>query len=96
MTDDAPQSDIVVGARVSFPYGGGRRVGTVAEISEMPGGNGSTTTAYLIDIGARKVFVQGEITIATATGPGSTFEAADGSAYGRRRPRSGGPPKRRR
>lgn len=66
MTDNAP---IAVGTRVSFPYGGSRRTGTVADVSMIPDQSGGKSLAYLIDVGTRKVFVQGE-GITPATGPG--------------------------
>jgi hypothetical protein len=58
---------IAVGTRVSFPYGGSRRTGTVADVSMIPDQSGGQSLAYLIDVGSRKVFVQGEGTRATAS-----------------------------
>lgn len=85
MSEGAPEGTIAVGMRVTFPYGGSRRTGMVSDVSTMPDG----TVAYLIDVGSRKVFVQGGgITQATA-GPAAVFDAvAEGVAYGRRRPRN--------
>jgi hypothetical protein len=82
---------IAVGTRVSFPYGGTRRIGTVVEVAEFPDGKGGTTNAYFIDIerGARKVFVQGDGVTAAGTGPAVAFDpVAEGVAYGRKRPRN--------
>jgi primosomal protein N' len=82
------KQDITVGMRVSFPYGGSRRTGTVTDISQMPDGAGGSSTAYLIDVGSRKVFVQGE-GITPATAPATPFDpVAEGVAYGRKRPRA--------
>jgi len=80
---------IAVGTRVSFPYGGSRRTGTVTDVSLVPDGSGGKTLAYLIDVGSRKVFVQGEgITPAGATSV--PFDpVAEGVAYGRKKPRAG-------
>jgi hypothetical protein len=79
---------IAVGTRVSFPYGGSRRTGTVADVSMIPDQSGGRSLAYLIDVGSRKVFVQGE-GITPATGPGAAFDpVAEGVAYGRKRPRN--------
>ena len=58
MSDGGP---IAVGTRVSFPYGGSRRTGTVADVSMIPDQSGGQSLAYLIDVGSRKVFVQGEL-----------------------------------
>ena len=80
---------ISVGTRVTFPYGGSRRTGTVADVSVLPDGSGGEAVAYLIDVGSRKVFVQGDgITPATG-GPATPFDpVAEGVAYGRKRPRN--------
>lgn len=81
--------EITVGTRVTFPYGGSRRTGTVTDVSMVPDGAGGTTLAYLIDVGSRKVFVQGE-GIVPATGSSAPFDpVAEGVAYGRKRPRPG-------
>ena len=84
----ADREQIAVGTRVSFPYGGSRRTGTVADVSVLPDGSGGTAISYLIDVGKRKVFVQSDdITPATATT--TAFDAvAEGLAYGRKRPRN--------
>jgi len=88
-----PGDAFTVGTRVTFPYGGSRRVGTVADVSMLPDGGGGMSVAYLIDIGNRKVFVQGEGVTRAGTGPLPAFDAvAEGAAYGRRKPR---PPRRR-
>jgi len=88
-----PGDAFTVGTRVTFPYGGSRRVGTVADVSMLPDGGGGTAVAYLIDIGPRKVFVQGEGVARASAGATSAFDAvAEGAAYGRRKPR---PPRRR-
>jgi hypothetical protein len=79
---------IAVGTRVSFPYGGSRRTGTVADVSVLPDGAGGTAVSYLIDVGKRKVFVQSE-DITPAAAPTTAFDpVAEGVAYGRKRPRS--------
>ena len=44
---------IAVGTRVSFPYGGSRRTGTVADVSMIPDQSGGQSLAYLIDVGSR-------------------------------------------
>ncbi|TMC49366.1 MAG: hypothetical protein E6J14_07600 [Chloroflexi bacterium] len=88
MSGDLPAGTFGIGTRVSFPYGGSRRVGLVADASVMPDGNGGTTVAYLIDVGSRKVFVQGGVT-AAGEGPAQPFDpVAEGVAYGRKRPRN--------
>ena len=82
---------IAVGTRVSFPYGGTRRIGTVVEVAEFPDGKGGTQNAYFIDIerGARKVFVQGEGIQPAVSGSPTAFDpVAEGVAYGRKRPRN--------
>lgn len=79
---------IAVGTRVSFPYGGSRRTGTVADVSVLPDGAGGTAISYLIDVGKRKVFVQSD-DITPATAPPTAFDpVAEGVAYGRKRPRA--------
>ena len=91
MTDEVEATGIVVGTRVSFPYGGTRRVGTVAEVSLLPDGKGGTSPAYFIDVdrGSRKVFVQGDGVVPATSGPATPFDAvAEGVAYGRKRPRN--------
>ena len=89
MSDEAPEGAIAVGSRVTFPYGGSRRTGTVSDVSVLPDASGGNTIAYLIDVGTRKVFVQGEgISLAT-NAPTAAFDAvAEGVAYGRKRPRN--------
>ncbi|HEX6538155.1 MAG TPA: hypothetical protein VF155_03125 [Candidatus Dormibacteraeota bacterium] len=89
MTEERSGQEIAIGTRVSFPYGGSRRTGTVADVSMVPDGAGGTTLAYLIDVGPRKVFVQGE-GITPASGSAAPFDpVAEGVAYGRKRPRPG-------
>ena len=89
MTDEGSSQGIAVGTRVSFPYGGSRRTGTVADVSMVPDGSGGKTIAYLIDVGSRKVFVQGE-GITPASASAVPFDpVAEGVAYGRKRPRTG-------
>lgn len=80
---------IEVGSKVTFPYGGSRRTGTVADISELPSASGGNQTAYLIDVGARKIFVQGDGVALAGSAATTTFDAvAEGVAYGRKRPRN--------
>ena len=87
MTD--AEETITIGSRVSFPYGGSRRTGTVSDISEMPSERGGTATAYLIDVGQRKVFVQGDGVVLANSANAVAFDAvAEGVAYGRKRPRA--------
>jgi len=90
MTGEIPEGAFPVGTKVTFPYGGSRRTGTISDVSAMPDPNGSgTTTAYLIDVGSRKVFVQGGGVVPAGEGPPQGFDAvAEGVAYGRRRPRN--------
>ena len=89
MTDEGSSKGFAIGTRVTFPYGGSRRTGTVTDVSMVPDGAGGTTLAYLIDVGPRKVFVQGD-GITPATGSSVPFDAvAEGVAYGRKRPRTG-------
>ncbi len=84
-----PSDAIAVGARVSFPYGGSRRVGTVADVSMLPDGGGGMTISFLIEVGNRKVFVQGVGVTRASAGPLPAFDAvAEGAAYGRKRPRN--------
>ena len=86
MSDSGP---IAVGTRVSFPYGGSRRTGTVHEVSMIPDQSGGSSLAYIIDVGSKKVFVQGGEGITPASGPGVAFDpVAEGVAYGRKRPRN--------
>jgi len=88
MSSDRQREAIAVGTRVSFPYGGSRRTGTVADVSVLPDGSGGTAISYLIDVGKRKVFVQSD-DITPATAPTTAFDpVAEGVAYGRKRPRS--------
>ena len=90
MSGDLPEGALPIGTRVTFPYGGSRRTGTISDVSAMPdpGGQGSTV-AYLIDVGPRKVFVQGGGVVPAGEGPPQGFDAvAEGVAYGRRRPRN--------
>lgn len=90
---DSPPTPIPVGTRVSFPYGGSRRTGVVADVALMPDGNGGSVLSYLVDVGPRKVFVSGEGVAVAGEGAAQTFDpVAAGTAYGRRRPR---PPRRR-
>ncbi len=87
--DSAETPTITIGSRVTFPYGGSRRTGTVSDISELPNAAGGIQTAYLIDVGQRKVFVQGDGVALAGTGAATTFDAvAEGVAYGRKRPRN--------
>lgn len=89
MSEERNSQQITIGTRVSFPYGGSRRTGTVTDVSMVPDGSGGTTLAYLIDVGSRKVFVQGE-GITPASGSATPFDpVAEGVAYGRKRPRPG-------
>ena len=89
MSGDIPASAIPIGTRVSFPYGGSRRVGTVSDVSVLPDGNGGTAVSYIVDVGPRKVFVQGEgVVLAEQSAPTSFDAVAEGAAYGRRRPRN--------
>ncbi|MGI8846949.1 MAG: hypothetical protein ACR2GX_01585 [Candidatus Dormibacteria bacterium] len=86
---EVPEDSIAVGTRVTFPYGGSRRTGTVADVSMLPNPTGGTTVSYLIDVGPRKVFVQGDGVAPAGSGASSTFDAvAEGVAYGRKRPRN--------
>ncbi|HEV3124881.1 MAG TPA: hypothetical protein VG266_09930 [Candidatus Dormibacteraeota bacterium] len=86
---DIPAHSHPVGTRVTFPYGGSRRTGTVADVSLMPDGNGGSTVAYLVDVGQRKVFVQGDsVTLAGEGAPQGFDPVAEGVAYGRKRPRN--------
>jgi len=89
MSPELPEGALPIGTRVSFPYGGSRRTGMISDVSAMPdpGGNGSTV-AYLIDVGSRKVFVQGGGVVPAGEGPTQFDAVAEGVAYGRRRPRN--------
>jgi len=89
MSEESGREAIAVGTRVSFPYGGSRRTGTVSDVSLIPDASGGKTIAYLIDVGSRKVFVQGD-GIAPAPASSVPFDpVAEGVAYGRKRPRNG-------
>ncbi|MHB8717810.1 MAG: hypothetical protein ACYDAC_02810 [Candidatus Dormibacteria bacterium] len=89
MSDEAPDGGITVGSRVTFPYGGSRRTGTVSDVSVLPDASGGKTIAYLIDVGTRKVFVQGDgIALATNSSVTAFDAVAEGVAYGRKRPRN--------
>ena len=89
MTVETEPDQIVIGSRVTFPYGGSRRTGTVSDISELPAASGGTQTSYLIDVGSRKVFVQGDGVMLASSTPSAAFDAvAEGVAYGRKRPRN--------
>jgi hypothetical protein len=92
LSEDEETEAVVEGTRVSFPYGGTRRIGTVVElIAQFPDGKGGTHAAYLIDIerGQRKVFVQGAGVVPAGSGAAVAFDAvAEGVAYGRKRPRN--------
>ncbi len=89
MTSEAESSVITIGTRVTFPYGGSRRTGTVSDVSELPNPSGGSQTAYLIDVGQRKIFVQGDGVTLASTASTSAFDAvAEGVAYGRKRPRN--------
>ncbi len=86
---EAPAGSIALGTRVTFPYGGSRRTGTVSDVSAMPDGQGGEAVAYLIDVGSRKVFVQGSGVTPASEASSTTFDAvAEGVAYGRKRPRN--------
>jgi hypothetical protein len=90
---EVPGEAIAIGTKVTFPYGGSRRTGIVSDVSMMPDGDGMAIS-YLIDVGNRKIFVQGDGVTAAGTGPVPAFDAvAEGAAYGRKRPRQ---PRRRR
>jgi hypothetical protein len=94
MSGDLPASSLPIGTRVSFPYGGSRRTGVISDVSLMPdpNGSGSTTLAYLVDVGARKVFVQGDGIAPAGEGPLVT----DGDSGPPQRRRGGGQRPRRR
>ncbi len=89
MSPEGQGEVIAVGTRVSFPYGGSRRTGTVADVQVLPDGAGGKALSYLIDVGSRKVFVQGEGIVPASGGPAAPFDpVAEGVAYGRKRPRN--------
>lgn len=89
MTEQVPGDAIAIGTRVTFPYGGSRRTGTVADVSLLPDGRGGSTLSYLIDVGTRKVFVQGDGVTVAGSSASTAFDAvAEGVAYGRKRPRN--------
>jgi hypothetical protein len=91
LSEDAETEAVVEGTRVSFPYGGTRRIGTVVEVAQFPDDKGGTKTVYFIDIerGQRKVFVQGDGVVPAGSGAAVPFDAvAEGVAYGRKRPRN--------
>jgi hypothetical protein len=93
MSGDVPASSLPIGSRVSFPYGGSRRTGVISDVSLMPDGNGGNTLSYLIEVGARKVFVQGDGISPAGEGPvGADTESAPPP----RRRGGGGRPRRRR
>ena len=55
----------------------------------LPDGGGGLSVSYLIDVGNRKVFVQGDGVTRASAGPLPAFDAvAEGAAYGRKRPRN--------
>ena len=90
MTEGAtPLNSIAIGTRLTFPYGGSRRVGTVSDVALMPDGNGGTKLSYLVNVGQRKVFVSAEGVAPAGEGAPQGFDpVAEGVAYGRRRPRN--------
>ena len=88
MSGEAPANTFPVGSRVTFPYGGSRRTGTVSDVSPMPDGNGGVTVMYLIDVGQKKVLSPAEGVVAAGEGPTAFDPVAEGVAYGRRRPRN--------
>lgn len=89
MSGDVPATAIAIGTRVSFPYGGSRRIGTVSDVSMLPDGSGGNAVSYLVDVGQHKVFVQGDGVVAADAAAPTSFDAvAEGTAYGRRRPRN--------
>ena len=94
MSGDLPASSLPIGTRVSFPYGGSRRTGVISDVSLMPDPNGGSTVAYLVEVGARKVFVQGDGI--TPAGEGPAPGDADGGGTVQRRRGGGGRPRRRR
>jgi len=86
---ETPASTIGIGTRVTFPYGGSRRTGTVSDLSTTPDGAGGETISYLIDLGPRKVFAQGSGVTPAGDGSSEAFDAvAAGVAYGRKRPKN--------
>lgn len=89
MSPESHSDAIAIGTRVTFPYGGSRRTGTVSDVSMLPDGSGGTAVAYLIDVGTRKVFVQGDGITPASSAPSTPFDpVAEGVAYGRKRPRN--------
>lgn len=88
MSGDLPAGTFTVGNRVTFPYGGSRRTGTVSDVSPMPDGNGGMTVMYLIDVGQKKILVPSDGITAAGEGPAQFDAVAEGVAYGRRRPRN--------
>jgi hypothetical protein len=81
LTDVAPEGAIAIGSRVTFPYGGSRRTGTVSDVSVLPDATGGRIVSYLIDVGDG-------IQLAS-NAPVAAFDAvAEGVAYGRKRPRN--------
>ncbi len=55
----------------------------------LPDASGGKTIAYLIDVGTRKVFVQGDGISLASNAPVVAFDpVAEGVAYGRKRPRN--------
>ena len=55
----------------------------------LPDASGGRSIAYLIDVGSRKVFVQGDGISLASNVPVAAFDAvAEGVAYGRKRPRN--------
>jgi hypothetical protein len=89
MSGDLPANALPVGTRVTFPYGGSRRTGTVSDVSPMPDGAGGVTVMYLIDVGQKKVLSPADGVTAAGEGQPQGFDAvAEGVAYGRRRPRN--------
>src|SRR5579859_2072389 len=75
MSSELPEGALPIGTRVTFPYGGSRRTGTISDVSAMPdpNGGGGSSVAYLIDVGSRKVFVQGGGVVPAGEGPPQGF-----------------------
>ncbi|HEX6492351.1 MAG TPA: hypothetical protein VF112_02505 [Candidatus Dormibacteraeota bacterium] len=65
----------------------------ISDVSLMPDPSGGSTLAYLVDVGARKVFVQGDGIAPAGDGP-PTGDADSGPPQRRRG--GGGRPRRRR